>query len=237
MLGVTVNTVAVIIGSLLGFIFKKGIPEKISSSVQTILGFATLYVGIAGSLNGRNVLITIISLVIGTVIGTAVDIDHRLDVLGRFVESKFKHKDKRVSLGEGFVTASLIFCVGSMTIVGSLQAGINGNNEMLYTKSMLDFVLSIVLSSTLGIGVMLSAIFVLVFQGSIALLAGVVAPFLGDAVIAEMTCAGSILVMALAMNLTGLAKIKVSNFLPSVFTPIIVCPVYNWIAELVGGLV
>ena len=123
-----------------------------------------------------------------------------------------------------------------MTIVGSLQAGINGNNEMLFTKSLLDFVMSIVLTSTLGIGVMLSSVFVLVFQGSIALLSGLVAPYLGETVIAEMTCTGSILVMAIGMNLAGITKVKVANYLPAVFVPIFMCPLYDMIAQFLTGL-
>ena len=236
MLGVVVNTVGVIIGSIFGLLFKKGIPEKISDSLQVILGFATAYVGISGALEGKNVLITILSLVVGAVLGTLIDIDKRLNDLGGFVERKFNRGTGKVSLAQGFVTASLLFCVGSMTIVGSLQAGISGNNEMLFTKSLLDFVMSIVLTSTLGIGVMLSALFVLVFQGGIALLSGFVAPYLGDAVIAEMTCTGSILVIAIGMNLAGISKVKVANYLPAVFAPILICPLYNMVSELLTGL-
>lgn len=237
MLGVAVNTVAVIIGSFLGLLFKKGIPEKISDAIQIILGFATLYVGISGALDGQNVLITILSLVVGAVVGTLIDIDKRLNDLGNFVERKFNRGNGKVSIAQGFVTASLLFCVGSMTIVGSLQAGISGNNEMLFTKSLLDFVMAIVLTSTLGIGVMFSAVFVLVFQGGIALLSGVIAPYLGDAVIAEMTCTGSILVMVIGLNLAGVTKVKVANYLPAVFAPIFICPVYNLAADLLSKLI
>ena len=216
MLGVTVNAVSVIIGSLIGLLFKKGIPEKISTALTSILGLATLFVGVSGAMDGKNILITIIALAIGTILGTLADIDKGVNNLGDWVEKKFSKGIGKVSIAQGFVTASLLFCVGSMTIVGSLQAGINGNNEMLFTKSLLDFVLAMVLTSTLGAGVMLSSLFVFVFQGAIALSSSLIAPFLGDAVIAEMTCAGSILVMAIGLNLAEITKIKVANCLPAV---------------------
>ncbi|MDY3954484.1 MAG: DUF554 domain-containing protein, partial [Anaerovoracaceae bacterium] len=129
------------------------------------------------------------------------------------------------SLAEGFVSASLLFCVGAMTIVGSLQAGLSGDNEMLFTKSTLDFISSIVFASALGIGVLLSAVFVFVFQGAIVLLAQVIAPYLNDAVVAEMTCAGSLLILALGLNMLGLTKLKVMNYMPAVFLPILLCMV------------
>lgn len=236
MLGVTVNAIAVIFGSLLGLVFKKGIPEKISDSIQVILGFATAYVGISGALSGKNILVTILALVFGAILGTLVDFDKRVNDLGSFVERKLNKGNGKISIAQGFVTTSLLFCVGSMTIVGSLQAGINGNNEMLFTKSLLDCVLSIILTSTLGIGVMLSAVCVFISQGSIALLAGFIAPYLGDAVIAEMTCTGSILVIAIGTNLAGITKVKVANYLPAVFAPILICPAYDFIAEYLAGI-
>ena len=157
MIGVIVNTVAVIIGSLIGLVFKKGIPEKMSDALTSILGLAVFFVGISSAFDGENILITIISLAIGTVLGTLANIDRGINKLGDWVENRFSKEKGKISIAQGFVTASLLFCVGSMTIVGSLQAGINGNNEMLFTKSLLDFVMAIVLTSTLGIGVILSS--------------------------------------------------------------------------------
>lgn len=234
MLGVTVNAVAVVIGSLLGLVFKKGIPERISGALTSILGLAVFFVGLSSAFEGQNILVTIISLAIGTVIGTLAQIDEGVNKLGMWVEKRFSQEKGKVNIAQGFVTASLLFCVGSMTIVGSLQAGISGNNEMLFTKSLLDFVLAIVLTSTLGIGVILSAVFVLVFQGAIALSAGVAAGFLSDFVIAEMTCTGSILVMAIGFNLAGITKIKVADCMPAVFIPIALCPLFDIISDLIS---
>ena len=140
------------------------------------------------------------------------------------LEAKFKEKDgKSVSIAEGFVTASLLFCVGAMTIVGSPQSGLQGNHEMLFNKSMLDFVAAIIFSSSLGIGVLLSAAFVFTYQGAITLLAQWVAPFLSDVVIAEMTCVGSVIIIGLALNMLGITKLKVMNYVPAIFVPIILC--------------
>lgn len=236
MLGVSVNAVAVIIGSLIGLMFKKGIPERISSALTSILGIAVLFVGISSAMDGQNILVSIISLALGTVIGTLLNIDGAFGRLGLWVENRFASKNGKVSIAEGFVTASLLFCVGSMTIVGSLQAGILGDNEMLFTKSMIDFVMAIVLTSTLGIGVMLSALFIFVFQGAIALSSGFAAAFLSEIVIAEMTCTGSILVMAIGLNIAGITKIKVADALPAVFLPIIICPLYDLVVEFIASI-
>ncbi len=236
MLGVAVNTIAVIIGSLIGMLFSRGIPEKISSTITVGLGLATMYVGISGALCGENTLVMILSIVIGAIIGSIIDIDKRLNLFGELVERKFKREDGKTGVAQGFVTASLVFCVGAMTIVGSLNAGLRGDNTMLFTKSALDFMISIVFASTMGFGVMLSAAFVLVFQGSIALLSGILAPFLSETVIFEMTCTGSLLVFAIGTNLAGISKIKVANYLPAVFMPIALCPLYDIIAGAISNL-
>ena len=138
----------------------------------------------------------------------------------------FSQKSGGVSLAEGFVTASLLFCVGAMTIVGALQSGLTGDHQMLFTKSMLDFVSSMIFASSLGAGVLFASAFVLVFQGGITLLAGFVSPFLGEAVIAEMTCAGSVLIIGLGLNLLGLTRLKVMNYIPAIFLPVLLCLIW-----------
>lgn len=223
MLGTLVNTAAVIIGSLLGLLLKKGIPEKLSDIITKGLGLCVLYIGISGCLKGTNPLITILSMVVGAVIGQLLDLDRHLNGLGDKLGNRFKKGTGSINISQGFVTASLLFCVGSMTIVGSLQSGLTGNHEMLFTKSMLDFISAIILTSSLGLGVLLSAAFVLVFQGSITLLASWVQPFLSDYAIAEMTCVGSLLIIALGLNMLGIAKIKAMNLLPAIFVPLILC--------------
>ena len=224
MTGVFANTLTVIIGSLIGLIFKKGIPEKVSSAVMTGLGLCTVYIGIDGALSGENVLITIAAMVIGSIIGTIIDIDLAINNLGTWVENHFpKEKDGQVSITEGFVTASLLFCVGAMTINGSLNAGISGDNSLLYTKSLLDLFSSSMLAASLGIGVLFAAGFVLGFQGLLVLCAGFLAPVLTASAIAEMTCVGSLIIIALGTNIIGITKIKIANYLPAIALAPIIC--------------
>lgn len=224
MLGVIVNVIAIILGSGIGMVLKNGIPERISETMMKGLGLCTLYIGWSGALKGSNTLVLIISMALGIVIGEGLDLDARLNGFAEKLEKKFSKQDGSISIAEGFIAASLLFCVGAMTVVGSLQAGLSGNYEMLYTKSVLDFISSMIFASALGIGVMLSAVFVLLFQGGIVLLAQVVAPFLTDGVVAEMTCVGSVLIFALGLNIIGITKLKVLNFLPAMFLPILLTP-------------
>ena len=216
--------VAVLIGGSVGLLLKKGLPEKLSDSIMKGLGLCTLYLGISGSLKGQNSLILIISMVVGIVIGEILDLDDKVNRLGKFVEKKFqKEGNTKVSIAEGFVSASLLFCVGAMAIVGSLQAGLAGDYEMLYNKSMLDGVAAIIFASSFGVGVLLSAFFVFAYQGTITLLAQWIAPFLTDVAIAEMTCVGSVIIIGIALNMIGLTKFKLMNYVPAVFIPIILC--------------
>ena len=225
MIGVFVNVLTVLIGSLVGMLLKRGIPEKITEALMTGIGLCTVFIGVSGALKGENTLVLILSMAIGTVIGTALDLDRQLNRLAAWIEKRFKQENGQVTIAEGFVTASLLFCVGAMTIVGSLQAGLTGDCEMLYTKATLDLISSCVLAASLGFGVLLSDFFVLGFQGGLVLLAGFVAPFLTDYAINEMTCAGSVLIIGLGLNLLGVTKIKVANYLPVILIPPILCMV------------
>ncbi|NLM84391.1 MAG: DUF554 domain-containing protein [Clostridiales bacterium] len=233
MVGVIVNTVAVIAGSLIGLLFKKGIPQKLTDAVMIGIGLCTLYIGISGALEGKNALILIGSIAIGAIVGTALDLDGLLNKLGDAVGRKTTKGGGTVSVATGFVTASLLFCVGAMTIVGSLDAGLTGNNRLLFTKSLLDFISSIVLSVSLGVGVMFSAAFVFVFQGLLVLAAQWLQPVLTPSAIAELTCAGSVIIIGLGLNLIGVTKIKVANYLPA----IVVAPLLSWLAPVVSGLI
>ena len=225
MIGVLVNTITVIVGSCVGLLLKKGIPQRLTNAVMVGIGLCTLYIGVDGMLQGENTLVLIVSMVLGALVGTWLDLDGKIQSLGDWIENRFRSNQPkdgaaRVSLAQGFITASLLFCVGSMTIVGSLNAGISGDNEMLLTKSLLDLISATMLAASLGVGVLLSAAFVLVFQGGLVLLASVLAPFLTSAAIAELTCCGSVLILALGLNLIGLAKFKVADYLPAlVFVP------------------
>lgn len=223
MIGVMVNVLTVLIGSVVGLLLKRGIPERVTEALMTGIGLCTIFIGVSGALEGDNTLVLILSMAIGSVIGTLLDIDHQLNRLAEYVERRFKQENGKITVAEGFVTASLLFCVGAMTIVGSLQAGLTGECEMLYTKATLDLISSCVLSASLGAGVLLAVFFVLGFQGGLVLLARFIAPFLTEYAIAEMTCAGSVLIIALGLNLIGVTKIKVANYLPVILIPPILC--------------
>ncbi|MBR4960141.1 MAG: DUF554 domain-containing protein [Clostridia bacterium] len=222
MIGVIVNVITVLIGSCIGLLFKKGIPEKISKAAMTGLGACTLYIGISGSLSAENVLILIAAIVLGAIVGTLLDIDGAINTLAGKVEARFKKDGETISLAEGLVTATLLFCVGSMTVTGSIQAGLTGDNSILITKATLDLVSSMMLASSLGVGVLLASVSVFVIQGGLVLLAGLLAPFMSTGAIQEMTCAGSLLIIMIGTNLMGITKIKVADFLPAIlFAPVI----------------
>ena len=213
-----------------------GITGLIKGAVndQIAAALAGSYVGssentltLVTSLAGEETLVVILSMVLGAVIGYLCNLDAGVNHLGEKIEALTKNRFGNVA--QGFVSASLLFCVGSMTVVGALNSGLTGDHTMLYTKSVLDLISSFVLASSLGIGVVLSAAFVLVFQGSITLLAGVIAPFLSTNVITCMSVIGSILIVGLALNILGLTKLKIMNYLPAILLPIALLPLWDWV--------
>lgn len=224
MTGTIVNVGTVILGSLIGLLLKKGIPTRFSDSIMKAVALCVIYIGIDGCMQGEKTLVTIISMAVGALLGELLKLDDRINSLGRKIENKVsKNKENESTIAKGFVTASLLFCVGAMSIVGSLESGINGNHEILFSKSLLDFISSIIFSASMGIGVMFASAFVFVYQGAITLLAQFIGPYLSDVVIAEMTCVGSILIIALGLNMLGVTKLKVMNYVPAVFLPILLC--------------
>ena len=221
--GSFVNVAAILVGGGLGLLLKKGLPERISDAVMKGLGLCVLYIGISGCLEGKNALVAVISIALGSIIGSIINFDKHINSAAKRVENKFVKKDSESRFAEGFVAASLLYCVGAMAIVGSLDSGISQDYSTLVTKSVIDGVSAIVLASTMGFGVLLSALPVFVYQGAITLLAGFVSPYLSDYIVAEMTCVGSLLIVAIALNMLKLTKIKVMNYIPAVFLPIVVC--------------
>lgn len=241
MIGVLINVATVLAGSFLGLLLRGGIPERFTDIMMKGLGLCTIYIGICGALEGKNTLMLILSIVIGAVIGELLCLDDRINALGSLIERKLaalagegngdgQPQSKRRfilrgggKIAEAFVTSSLVFCIGAMTLVGSLNAGLTGDSSLLIAKATLDLVSSFIFASTLGAGVLLSAVFVLVYQGGIVLLAGLVSPLLSEYVIAEMTCAGSLLIIGLGFNLLGITKLKITNLLPAIFLPVLLC--------------
>jgi len=223
MLGTIVNCITIIIGSLIGLIFRKSLPERIGNTVMQGLALCVMYIGISGVFEGNNILISIISITIGGIIGELFDFDGKLNMLGVKIENKFKRNDSKSSISEGFVAASLLFCVGAMAIVGSIQSGMTGEHQTLFAKSLMDGISSIILTSSMGIGVMLSSVFVLFYQGIITVCSEFMTVLLTDAVISEMTASGSLLIIGLSLNMLGITKLKIMNYIPAVFIPIILC--------------
>lgn len=230
-LGTVVNVVAIIIGGSIGVILKKGLPERFKSTIMQVLGLATIMVGISGVLQGvfkitpegklDRIYITgmILCLVIGCILGEFLKIEDNLDKLGAWFQNRFASGESNFS--KGFVTASLVYCVGAMAIIGSMEDGLYGKIDTLFAKSMLDGISAIIFSATLGVGVMFSAVSVLLYQGSITLLANLLKPLLSDMVVSQMSIVGSVLILAISFNLLEFRKFKVGNMLPAIFMPLL----------------
>ena len=233
MLGVIINCVTVLVGSIVGMTFKNLIPKKVTDGIMTGIGLCTVYIGVDGALKGENTLVLILSMALGAAIGFVFDIDGKINKFAQFATGKFK-KDDGVNVAEGFVTACLIFCVGAMTLVGSVQAGVNGDNTTLITKAFLDLISSLALASTFGVGVLLSTLFVFVFQGGLVLVSSFAGDFLSLSMQNEMICAGSVMIIGLGLNIIGVSKIKVANFIPAMFIAPAITPLLNKFVELIS---
>ena len=233
-LGVIVNGLVIVGASFAALILKKFIMkfdknnkvEKISDTIMSGLALCIIYMGISGALECQHVLICIISMVVGGLIGELIDIDKGLNSLGDKIEEKLNKgktdvSKEKVSISQGFVSASLLFCVGAMAVVGALNSGLFGNNDTLFAKSALDGVSSFLFSLTMRIGVLLSAVAVFLYEGIIACGAFLLKGVLSTAVITEMNAVGSLLILALGINMILKANIKVANLLPAMFVPII----------------
>lgn len=236
MIATVVNAILVLLGSIIGLLFKNRISQRFSVSINFALGLCVLGIGISNLLQGEDTLCLIICMVLGTLLGEALNIEGRLDGAGELLRRKVMKEDGSSRFTEGFVTASLMYCIGAMAIAGSLEAGLNHNYTIIISKGVIDGVTAITFAAAMGIGVMFSILPILVYQGALTLLAGVVGPYLSDAVIAGMTSAGGAIIVGLAINMLGLGKgkIKVGNMLPAIFLPIGYIPLVQWIETLTG---
>lgn len=219
LLGTVVNAGLIILGAIIGRLFKN-IPETMKNTVLSIIGLAVAVLGIQMGFETSNFVIVIISLVIGAVIGELLDLDKQLNKLGKWIESLVGNKSSENSIAEGFVNATLIFLIGSMAIIGALDSGLRNDHDVLITKGIIDGFTSIVLASTLGMGVLLSAFPVFLYQGFIALFAGFISDYIPaealNLFIQEMTATGGVMIMAIGLNVAGLTKIRVANLLPGI---------------------
>lgn len=220
LLGSIVNAAAIIVCGVLGSLLKKGVPKRYGDLVIAFLGLFTVMLGVKFAMQTEHPLVVIFSMVIGAAIGEWIDIEKRMDNFGNKVQDRLK--GFKGNFSQGFVNASLLFCVGSMAIMGSLQSGLLNNHETLYTKAVMDGVISVVFASTMGIGVAASAFPVFVYQGAITLLAAFLQPYLSPEVVVEMTAVGGILLMGVGSNILEIKKIRVGNLILSMFIPIII---------------
>lgn len=217
MLGTLVNTLSIIAGSLIGLLCKGNIPERYSRTLLHAIGLSVILIGLKTALRTEALLIVILSLAIGSYIGEWLGIEDRLDRFGRWIGSRISKDSKSIS--KGFVHASLLFCVGAMAIIGSLESGLSGNHQTLFAKSILDGITSILFSSTMGIGVLFSAVSVFLYQGVITVTASVIKPYLLPEVISQMSAIGGLLIMAIGLGMLEIQKIKIGNMLPAIFIP------------------
>lgn len=228
-LGTIVNTLAVVVGGILGMFLKGGLKQRYQDTLMQALGLATIFIGISGAmcemlkiienqLETQGTMLLIASLVFGALVGEFFNIEKRLDQMGCWLQNKVKVKNDS-SFVEGFVTSSLVICVGAMAIVGSLQDGLIGDASTLYAKAILDFTIVMIFASTLGIGVVFSAIPLFVYQGFITFFASFLNPFLTDIVVMNLSLIGSVLIFAVGINLCFGKKIKVGNMLPAMLIP------------------
>lgn len=241
-LGTLINTAAVLVCGTIGLFLKKGLNQKIADCVVKAMGIAVMFIGISGVLKEmlvvenagietRGTMLLIVSLIIGAFLGEALKIEDRLDSIGEKLKATVKSKDGS-NFVEGFVNCTLIFCVGAMAIVGSLEDGLTGNFSTLAAKSILDGIMALIMSSTLGVGVLFSALAVLVYQGAITLLAGFISPILSDSLVSNLSLVGSALIFAIGVNLLFGKKIRTGNLLPALLVPI----VYELIIKLIVPL-
>lgn len=219
LLGTIINSLLIAVGAIIGR-FLQGIPDKMKETVMQVIGLAVTVLGIQMGIKSDNFIIVIVSLVVGTIIGEWIDLDLQLNRFGKWIEHKIGKKGENDDITQGFITGTLIFVIGSMAIIGALDSGLRNDHSLLITKGIIDGFTAIFLASTLGIGVLLSAISVFVYQGAIALFAGQISILVPDTLmntfIQQMTATGGAMIIAIGLNMMGLTKIRVANILPAI---------------------
>ena len=228
-LGALVNGIAVVFGGVFGLVFKRRVSQKLGDFLMQGLGLCVVLVGVQGMVKGQSVTVTVLSIVAGGVLGYVIDIDAWVHRFGDWIQAKldvaFKGKTVFGNFSDGFVAATLFICIGAMAILGSLQSGLQLDHSTLFAKALIDLVVVMVMATTMGIGVPFSGACVFVYEAALSLAASALAPFLTDVVINEMVCAGSLLLLAIGLNMLKITDIKVANFLPAAFLPIAFCAI------------
>ena len=226
MLGPLVNALAIIVCSLAGFFLVKKIPKRVEDIIKKACALSIIFIGIKGALENQNIVLLILSMLTGSVIGEIINIDKWMKRLGRWAEKKLgmnrtRENSSTRSFSKGFVAASILFCTGSMAIVGSIQSGLQGTHEILYAKSILDGSISLVFAASMGIGVAFSSIIVFIYQGAIVLTSQLISAWLTPEIIREMSAVGSLIIAGIGFNFLEIKEIKVANMIPAIFIPLI----------------
>jgi len=226
--GTIVNAIAIIAGSLAGLVFRKGIPARYNTTIMQSIGLAVVLVGLRSSFRSDDLLLIIVCLALGSLLGEWVGIEARLKAMGDWFESRLA--ETGTGFARGFVTATLVYCVGSMAIVGAMESGLTGDHQTLFAKAVLDGITAVVFTATMGLGVMLSAVSVFIYQGLITGGALMLKPLLVPEVVNQMSAVGGLLIVGLGINLLEISRINVGNMLPAIFLPLVF-----YIIRSVGG--
>lgn len=225
LLGTIVNVAGVLVGGggglLLHHFLHKGIPERFSDRIMKGIGLCTVYIAASSLLDGSKTLVTILSMVLGAIVGELIDLDGKIQKVSRAVEKRFSGGGSGDNFSRGLLSATLLFCVGTMAIQGSLDSGLTGDHSILLSKSMMDTIAALIFASSLGIGVLFSTVPLFLYQGGITLLAVAARPYLTAEVIAEMNTVGSLLLLGLSLDLLDIKHLKLMNYIPAMFFPIL----------------
>lgn len=230
--GVLVEALTTVVCGALGSIFGKFLPERSRQGAMAIIGVAVMYMAVTGAQEGENIIVILVSLLLGTVLGEGLNIDERLKAGSQKLNRVLTKGDGGTELIDAFVTASLIFCVGAMSVLGPLKSGLAYDHSVLYAKAVIVAVTSFVLASSLGPGGCLAAITILVYEGSIALLASLLAPYLTDAVITSIGAVGSVILLGVGLNILEVTQLRLTNQVPAIFLPILIQPLVAWLGNL-----
>lgn len=228
MTGTIVNAIAIIAGSLAGLVFRKGIPARYNTTIMQAIGLAVVLVGLKSAFKSDDLLLIIVCLALGSLLGEWLAIEARLEAMGHWFESRFAVTGG--GFARGFVTATLVYCVGSMAIVGAMESGLTGDHQTLFAKSVLDGITAVVFTATMGLGVMLSAVSVFIYQGLITGGALMLKPLLVPEVVNQMSAVGGLLILGLGINLLEISRINVGNMLPAIFLPLV-----YYVIRSIGG--
>jgi|SRR5690625_847412 len=224
--GVIVDTLAIFLGGTVGLLINKGIPKRMEQTIMRALALSAIYIGITGMMSGENTIFIILCLVIGGVIGELIHLDDNVNRLAHWIAEKIPNKNNDSTFSEGFITGTLMMCVGALSIVGPIQSGLTGTHTILYTNAVMDGVTSIVLAASLGIGVIFSGFIVFGYEAAIVIFAGSLNTLLTDPMINDINAIGSILVLTIGLNLLDLTDIKVMNYVPALFVPMLLFFLY-----------